>query len=121
MEQRVTAGNDFNGALPTTTVVLADNLEAFPTDVVGGLFDLNLEAPVLVRSLELKLGGQSVWTIHKRDKDGDELLVLCGKKETDVLLTLADSFVLTDKQKIVVRTTGATAALIARVFVEQAR
>lgn len=121
MEQRITAGSDFNGALPTTTIVRGDGIEAFPADGVGGLFDFSLKAPVLVRSLELKLGGQNDWTIHKRDKDGDELLILTGKKETDVLMTLADSFVLTDKQLIVVRTTGATDALIARVFIEQAR
>ena len=87
-------------------------------DTVGGLFDLGLVEPVFVRSVEIKLGGQSVWTVHKKDKDGDELLILCGSDETDFMTTLADSFILTAKQKLVVRTTGATGTLICRVHVQ---
>ena len=118
MEQRIAAGNDFDGTLPSTDVIRGDSLEAYPEDVQGGLIDLDLVDPVFVRSVELKLGGQSVWTVHKRDKDGDELLLLCGTDETDFLTTLQDSFILTAKQKLVVRTTGATGALICRVHVQ---
>jgi hypothetical protein len=120
MEQRMLAGNDFSGEPPTTTIVLGDGMEAFPADAVGGLFDLGLKAPVFVRSIELKLDGQTAWTVHKRDREGDELLILCGTDETDFLTTTSDSFVLTNKQLLVVRTTGASAAIIARVTVQSA-
>lgn len=112
------AGSDFDGTLPTTEVVLGDGLEAFPPDTKGGLFDFELTAPVFVRSVELKLDGQTAWTVHKRDKENDELLILCGTTETDFLTTVSDSFVMTPKQKLVVRTTGASAAIIARVTVQ---
>lgn len=120
MEQRIATGNDFAGARPTTEISYGDSLEAFPEDSVGGLFDFELTAPVFVRSLELKLGGQSSWTVHKRDKEGDELLILCGTDETDFLTTLADSWVLTAKQTLVVRTTGASTKMIGRVTVQSA-
>lgn len=120
IEQRMVAGSDFNGELPSTKVVPADSLEAFPEDTIGGLFDFQLREPVFVRSVELKLGGQSSWTVHKRDKEGDELLILCGTDETDFLTTQADSWILTAKQKLVVRTTGASTKMICRVSVQAA-
>ena len=118
MEQRMVAGTDFDGSLPSTTLSRADGIESFPEDTVGGLFDFGLRAPVFVRSVELKLDGQTAWTVHKRDLEGDELLILCGTDETDFLTTQCDSFVLTNKQKLVVRTTGASAAIIARVTIQ---
>ena len=118
LEQRVISGNDFNGKVPTTELVLADSLESYPEDTQGGLFDLGLIEPVFVRSIELKMGGQSLWTINKRDRNGSEVLVFCGDDETDFVTTVRDAFILTAKQLLVVRTTGATAALLCRVSIQ---
>jgi hypothetical protein len=118
MEQRITAGSDFDGTLPTSPLVRKDSIEAYPPDTSGGLFDLGLKEPVYVRSVELKLGGQSSWTVHKRDLQGDEILVICGTNETDFISTQSESFILTAKQALVVRTYGATSALICRVSVQ---
>jgi hypothetical protein len=118
VEQRIAAGSDFDGALPTTELGRGDSLEFYPEDTVGGLFALGLKDPVFVRSVELKLGGQSAWTVHKMDREGKELLILCGSDDTDFLTTLQDSFIMTAKQKLVVRTTGATGALICRVHLQ---
>lgn len=73
---------------------------------------------MFVRSVELRLGGQSEWTVHKRDLIGDELLIMCGTTETHFITTECESFVLTAKQMLVVRTTGATDALICRVTLQ---
>ena len=118
MEQRITAGGGFDGTLPPGAIARKDSIEAYPPAATGGLFDLELKEPVFVRTVELKLGGQSLWTVHKRDKLGDEILVICGTNETDFITTVAESFILTAKQTLVVRTTGATAALICRVSVQ---
>lgn len=120
MEQRIVAGSDFDGTEPTGEIVYADSLEAFPPETSGGLFNLGLTEPVFVRSVELKLGGQSEWTVHKRDLAGDEILILCGSDETDFITTAGDAFILTAKQKLVLRTAGATGALICRVSVQSA-
>lgn len=122
MEQSIAAGNDFNGAAPTTDKAIANGIEKFPEDTVGGLFDFELDAPVSVRSVELFLTGtQKSWSIHKRDVEGRELLVVAGEKEEFFLTTEADSFVLTDKQFLVVRTDSSTGAMFARVSVQAVR
>ena len=120
MEQSVSAGSDFDGTTPSGDIVYADSLEAYPADAAGGLFDLSLVEPVFVRSVEIKLGGQSAWTVHKKDREGRETLILCGTDETDFLTTQQDSFILTAKQKLVLRTTGASAAMLCRVHVQAA-
>lgn len=120
-EQRVTAGNDFDGATPDGTPVAANNIESWPEDVKGGKFDFDpydCNQPLWVRSVELKLGGQTAWTVHKKDAEGEELLILCGTDETDFLTTLQDSFIVTAKQCLIVRTTGATGKLLARVHLQ---
>ena len=120
IEQKLTAGNDWTGVLPTTTLFRADNLEIYPEDVQGGLFCLPSGCPpMLIRSVELKLGGQSIWTVHKRDRDGDEILIMCGEGDTDFISTEQDTFPLTAGQCLVLRTTGATGKLIARVSMQQ--
>lgn len=121
MQQSIAAGNDFDGTQPVGDQVRAHGINKYPEGATGGLFDQLLLAPHSVRSVELKLGGQSAWTVHKRDLDGRELLIICGTTENDFLTTEADSFILTDGQTLVVRTTGATAALMARVSVQAYR
>jgi len=118
VEQRIDVGGNFDGTTPSGSIVRKDSIEAYPTGPTGGLFDLGLKEPVFVRTVELKLGGQSLWTVHKRDLAGDEILVICGTNETDFITTQCESFILTAKQALVVRTTGATAALICRVSVQ---
>ena len=114
-EQRIAAGSDFDGTLPTGEITRSNNIEAWPEDSAGGLFDTGLVEPLFVRSIELQIGGQSSWTIHKRDVDGSELMILQGSTEQSVITTLEDSFVLTAGQLLVVRTFGATNPLFCRV------
>lgn len=46
IEQRIAAGNPWNGAVPTTTPVDDDQgLRKFPVDVVGGLFTFDFVGP----------------------------------------------------------------------------
>jgi len=118
IEQRITAGSQFTGVVPVGPPVRRDSLEAYAPGAVGGLIDPALEAPVFVRSVELRLGGQSAWTVHKRDLVGDELLIMCGTTEVNFITTECESFVLTARQALVIRTIGATAALICRVTLQ---
>ncbi len=120
-QQSVEAGYDFDGAAPIGDWVRGNGIWKYPEGQVGGLFQLDLLSPHSVRAVELKLGGQSAWTVHKRDLDGRELLIICGTTENDFLTTEADSFIITDGQTLVVRTTGAIAPLMARVSVQAYR
>lgn len=120
IEQKLTAGNDFTGVAPGTQLERGDHLEYYPESTVGGLFlpDPELTEPLLLRSIELKLGGQTAWTVHKRDRDGDEILIICGTNEADFITTVGESVVLSKKQALVVRTTGASTKLICRVTLQ---
>ncbi len=120
IEQKLLAANDWTGVVPVDAIIRGDHLEAYPIGAVGGLFtpDPELTEPLMVRSVELKLGGQTSWTVHKRDRDGDELLFLCGTDETDFVTTVGESVVLSKKQSLVIRSTGATVKLIARITLQ---
>lgn len=121
LEQRITAGGNFDGTLPAGTIANADNIDSWPAESVGGLFPVAIiepSAPVFVRSLELFLSDQTAWTVHKKDANADELLIVCGTTEEAFLTTESDSFILTANQSLVVRTTGATGAMICRIHLQ---
>jgi len=121
MEQVIVSGNDFDGTVPVGQLSRQDGIEVYPPGTSGGVFDFGLTAPVSVRAVELQLGGQSAWTVHKRDVQGRELLVMCGTTEASFISTEGDSFVLTDNQSLVIRTTGASSEMLARVSVQAFR
>jgi len=118
MEQRISVGNDFNGTVPPGDMSRADSLELYPISVSGGRFDFSLDAPVFVRSVEIHLGGQSAWTLHKLDVNNRELLLMRGTDETDFMSTLSESFIMTARQVLLLRTTGATAELLCRITIQ---
>lgn len=120
IEQRITAGNDFTGVDPGGAYSRGRGIERYDESATGGLFDFQLEEPHVLRSIELKLDGNTTaWTVHKRDLDGDEILYCCGTNETHFITTEADSIILTDQQKLVLRTTGASGPLLARMSIQQ--
>lgn len=120
MEQRLAAGNEFTGVTPTGEFTRNRGIERYDESDEGGLFDFAIEEPHILRSIELKLDGNTTaWTVHKRDLDGDEILYCCGTNETHFITTEADSIVLTDQQKLVLRTTGAIGPLLARMSIQQ--
>lgn len=117
IEQRITAGGNFDGTLPPGDVERTVGIEKFPPASAGGLFDFGIAEPHVVYGIELKLSGQSSWTIHKRDVEGDELLLMCGLDEESFLATSHDSFVISDQEKLILRTVGASGEMIARVHI----
>jgi hypothetical protein len=118
IEQRINAGEDFDGTVPLLDSKREGGMEQFDPADSGGVFDFKIKSPHFVRTIELRLGGQTSWTIHKRDIDGGETILFQGDDEEHVLMTERDSFVLDGSQLIVVRTTGATAPLLARVTIQ---
>jgi hypothetical protein len=90
MEQVILAGNNFDGTVPDGDKRRAFGIEAwYPPGTHGGVFDFDLDEPHWIVTLELVLGGQSSWTVHKRDVNGRELLLAAGTTEHD-FVTFAD-------------------------------
>ena len=119
IQQEILAGNDFNGALPTTTPTRGHDFEKkFPADTVGGLFEFDLKDPEKISNIQLILGGQSAWTLSLVDDDGDELVIWKGTTETNFCTLESDRIPIIEKQTLKLVTTGATADLKARVMLE---
>jgi len=119
--QSITAGDDFDGTSPSTTPVLntKDIEKNWPADDHGGLFNFNLRGPARLDQLELTLGGQSAWDVIKVDCDGDEYTLFSGTNQTEYITHEADRIILLEDETIKISTTGATAALKARIIVTE--
>lgn len=116
IQQKISAGNNFDGTLPTTTPTYEQDIMRFPVHTAGGLFEFDRTGPHEIRSIELILGGQSAWSISKEDSEGDEIVILSGTTEVSIITTV-DRTVIYEAEKILVRTTGATGALKCRIAI----
>lgn len=122
IQQEITAGNDFDGTLPSTDPTQeSDYQKKFPEDTAGGLFDFELDNPAEIFSIELQLGGQSSWQIVKRDIDGDDTVIWSGSTETSFITLASDRILITEGELLLLTTTGATAQLKAKIAVEKIR
>ena len=118
MEQSILPNFNFDGTTPAGELTRGDSLEKYLAGETGGAFNFGLEAPVFVRSVEMHLGGQALWTLHKADIGGRELLIMCGTDEKDFVSTLSESFIMTARQILVLRTFGANVSLFCRVTIQ---
>ena len=115
-EQRILAGSDFNGVAPTGTRKIERGFRYWEAADHGGLFEFDIDEPYLLFNIELKLGGQDTWTIHKKDTAGLELLLWRGTTESDFYTLEEEAVPISIGQKIIVRTDRATTAMVARVY-----
>ena len=119
IQQSITAGGNFDGTLPAGTPTLNKDIKRFPAAATGGLFDFELKDPHVIRSIEIILGGQNSWTVHKKDSDGDELLSWAGTTETDFITIDEDRMSIYEGELLLVRTVGALTAMKCRVALER--
>ena len=119
IQQRVSAGNDFDGTLPSTDPVTDKDIKRFPADVAGGLFDFEITGPHMISSIEFLGGGQSSWTIHKKDSDGDEILLWEGADEANFVTCACDKMQIYENETLLLRTTGASTAMKCRVALDR--
>jgi hypothetical protein len=117
IEQKITAAAQFTGAAPVGVAVKGDDLESYPAGAAGGLFDFANTDPIQVKQIAIKFGGQSSWALTLVDKDAVEVPLLAGTTETGLVTTTCNAYVL-QGQKLKLVTTGATAAMRARISVD---
>lgn len=117
IEQKITATYQFNGVAPTTIKVDQYDMERFPTDTVGGLFDFGMTKPARLEQVIVKLGGQSSWSLSLVDVDATEVVILSGTTEVQVV-NASLKLVMLEGQKLKLVTAGATTAMVARVTVD---
>jgi hypothetical protein len=125
IEHKIAAGSQFDGQVPTTTKVIEKDMERFPEDSQGGLFDFEFTRPFSLVQLVIKFGGQSSWSINLVDTDGTEVELVSGTTETEFITTqevgALAGLILLEDHKLKLVTTGASTAMVARCSVDQLR
>ncbi len=117
IEQKITAGADFDGTLPTGATTQGNDLESFTAQAAGGLFDFAQDKPITIQQIAIVFGGQSTWSLVLVDADATELPVDDGTTETEYLDWNIE-LVLLKGQKLKLVTTGASTAMRAHVTAE---
>ncbi len=116
IEQKITAGSQFDGLAPTTVYVddVDQGLRQFPTDVSGGLFTFALTSLwwAEVQRIIVQFADAATADISIVSATGAlSIYTFAGGGE----VVITDLFKLAPDEKIQIITTGATAAMWARV------
>jgi hypothetical protein len=119
IQQKISATDDFDGTLPPGTPVLSEDIKRFPIAATGGLFNFAISSPHIIRSCEINLGGQSAWSVSKKDSEGDEIIIWSGTSEATFFSSDSDRPLLYENETLLLRTTGATGVLKCRIAVER--
>lgn len=119
IQQKISAGGNFDGTLPPGDAVGDKDISRFPAAPTGGLFEFNITGPHVIRSVELHLANQSAWSISKEDSDGDEIVLWSGTTETSFVTISEDFMLLYEAEKLLLRTTAATTAMKCRIAIEK--
>lgn len=121
IEQRITAGNDWDGTVPSTTPDFAiKGVKKFPTDVAGGLFEFDFTAFFLmeVQQISVVFAGVGTKSIVIRGPGGvaDDFEIFKSTDPLEVNILITDKFQLSPDENIVILSTGAANAMFARVI-----
>jgi hypothetical protein len=121
IEQRITAGNDWDGTEPSTTPdFTVKGVKKFPTDVAGGLFAFDFTSYFLIeiQQIAVDFGGVADKSIVIRGPGGaaDDTEIFTSDDATEVNILITDKFKLAPDEEIVIVSTGAAAAMRARII-----
>lgn len=116
VQQSISATDQFDGTAPTGTAVFGNDMEAFPEEDVGGLFDFANKDPIQILQIAIKFGGQTSWSLVLVDIDAVEITIAAGTTETQ-LWDVTSRFVILQGQKLKLVTASATTAMVARISI----
>jgi len=118
IRQLVTSGNHFNGTEPAGVPTAVEQVFKFAAEAAGGKFDLSsvkydiFEGGGMyeVVQIELKMGGQTSWTVSKLNDDGVAVVMLSGTNETSKSLNIVDRLLIHKLESVQIATAGGTPA-----------
>lgn len=119
IEQRISAGNDWNGALPSTTPDFsAKGVKAFPEDAVGGLFQWAFTSYFLkeVQEIRVNFNGVANKSIVIRKTGAPDILIFSSTNPLESNILITDKFQLAPDEDLVIVSAGAATAMYARVI-----
>lgn len=125
IQQKITAGSQFNGVASTSAQTSANGMTKFATDVKGGLFNFEQSEPIVVHHLIANFGTSIAHQVFIVNLDstgaviaGESLLIASG---TAAFISLIPQVVLGVGQAIQLTTTGATLAMVGTVWANTTR
>lgn len=119
IEQRISAGNDWDGTLPSTTPSFASKgVKAFPEDTHGGLFQWNFASFFLmeIQQINIDFAGVGGKSVVVRRPSGPDVLIYSSTDPLEISVLITDKFQLAADENIVIESTGAVAAMYARII-----
>jgi hypothetical protein len=119
IEQRITAGNDWNGAAPTTAPDYSvKGVKKFPTDIVGGLFEFDFTSLFLmeIQQINVDFGGVGTKSIVIRSPGAADVEIFKSTDPLEIDVLITDKFQLASDEKVVILSSGAANAMFARII-----
>lgn len=121
IEQRITAGNDWDGTVPLTTPdFTTKGVKKFPPAAQGGLFVFDFTSYFLkeIQQIAVDFNGVGSKSIVIRGPGGaaDDIEIFKSTDPLEVNILITDKFQLAPDEHIVIISSGAANAMFARVI-----
>jgi hypothetical protein len=119
VEQRIAAGSDWNGVAPTTKPNYSTKgVKVFPEDIVGGLFAFDYTSFFLteVQQINVDFAGAGTKSIVIRRASGPDVSIFESTDPLESNILITDKFQLATDESIAIISTGAAAAMYARII-----
>lgn len=119
IEQRISAGNDWDGTPPSTEPSFATKgVKAFPEDDHGGLFEWDFTSFFLmeIQQINIDFAGVGSKSVVIRRASGPDVVLFSSTDPLEVHILITDKFQLAFDERIAILSTGALAPMYARVI-----
>jgi hypothetical protein len=121
IEQRITAGNDWDGTVPTTAPDFSTKaVKKYPAAAAGGKFEFDFTAFFLmeIQQIAVDFNGVGTKSIVIRGPGGaaDDIEIFKSTDPLEANILITDKFQLAPDENLVIISTGAVSAMFARVI-----
>lgn len=119
IEQRISAGNDWDGSAPSTVPSYATKgVKAFPEDDGGGLFEWEFSSFFLmeIQQINVSFGDAAEKSISIRRPSGPDVAIFSSSDPAEAIILITDKYQLASDEHIVIVSSGATEAMYARII-----
>jgi len=116
IQQRITAGNDFDGTAPVAAgLTFANGTNKFAAGATGGLFNFEQDRPICLLQYLLDFGSPVDYTINIVTLDSPDETLLIEEANAQRVVVSPQMLLLAPGQALQVVTQGGTAAMLGRV------
>lgn len=119
VEQRISAGNDWDGTTPSTTPSYATKgVKVFPEDDQGGLFEWDFASFFLmeIQQINVDFNGAGTKSVVIRRASGPDVQIFNSTNPAESNILITDKFQLASDENLVIISTGAANAMYARII-----